>query len=513
MAQRPTIVVVDFGSQYSQLITRRLRELGVFSEMLPPWDAHGVPQREDVAGVILSGGPSSVKEAEAPGLAPELLAMGVPVLGVCYGMQLLTRELGGEVGAGAQREYGDERIEVEVDCPLFGGTPAVQRVWMSHGDHVDRPPAGFEVVARSAAGTVAAIANEERRIYGLQFHPEVSHTEHGMSLIENFVRHACQINSAWDRGSFVQEQIDGIRERVGDRRVLCAVSGGVDSTVVATLVERAVGEQLTAVFVDNGLLRHGEGAQVAARLGELLHGHLVHVDATDAFLSKLEGVTDPEQKRRIIGHTFIEVFDEAAREHGPFDFLAQGTLYPDRIESLSVRGPSHVIKTHHNVGGLPEKLGFELLEPLGELFKDEVRAIGAELDIPADMLGRHPFPGPGLAVRILGEVTPERLALLRRADHIFIEELRASGEYDRIWQAGAILLPVNAVGVMGDQRTYQSVCALRAVTSRDAMTADWARIPDDVLARVSNRIVREVDGINRVAYDISSKPPATIEWE
>jgi GMP synthase (glutamine-hydrolysing) len=369
------------------------------------------------------------------------------------------------------------------------------------------------VVARSTAGTIAAIADEARRLFGLQFHPEVSHTEFGMQLLENFVRQVCGVSEAWDRGSFVHELIDSIRERVGGHRVLCAVSGGVDSTVAATLVERAVGDRLTAVFVNNGRLRQHEAEEVVHRLGNLLHGHVVSVDASEIFLDRLAGIADPEHKRRVIGHTFIDVFETTAREHGPFEFLVQGTLYPDRIESLSVRGPSHIIKTHHNVGGLPERLGFELIEPLAELFKDEVRQMGRELGVPADLINRHPFPGPGLAVRCLGPVDADKLALLRKADHIFLEELRNHDLYDRIWQAGAILLPVQTVGVMGDARSYQYPIVLRAVTSRDAMTADWARIPDDVLARISSRIVREVDGVNRVVYDISSKPPATIEWE
>ncbi len=514
MSDRPTVLVVDFGSQYSQLITRRLRELGVFSEMVPPWDAQGRAEEIDrLSGVILSGGPASVKEAEAPHLAPRLLERKVPMLGICYGMQLISEALGGSVGGGERREYGQEEISLEGEAELFAGTPRSQQVWMSHGDHVEEPPRGFAVVARSTSGTVAAIADEKRRIYALQFHPEVTHTEFGMQMLENFVRRSCGVDEAWNRGSFVDAEIARIREIVGDRRVLCAVSGGVDSTVAATLVEKAVGEQLLAVFVDNGLLRHNEAPQVRAMLGELLHGNVVAVDASDLFLSRLAGVTDPEEKRRIIGHTFIDVFEKASQENGDFDYLVQGTLYPDRIESLSVRGPSHVIKTHHNVGGLPDRLGFELIEPLAELFKDEVRAVGKELGIPAEMLNRHPFPGPGLAVRCLGEVTPERLELLRAADNIFIEELRNGDQYDRVWQAGAVLLPIESVGVMGDQRTYQSPIALRAVTSKDAMTADWARLPHEVLARISSRVVREVDGINRVVYDISSKPPATIGWE
>ena len=513
MSSRPTIVVVDFGSQYSQLITRRLRELGAFSEMITPQMGEDLQNREEVAGIILSGGPSSVREADAPGLATAILQLGRPVLGICYGMQLLSQELGGEVVEGNSREYGDAKVEAQPDSALFRSTPASQNVWMSHGDHVVKAPEGFHVVARSTTGIVAAIADERRQLYGLQFHPEVSHTEYGMHILENFVRSICGVEEAWDRGSFVEEQITMIRELVGDDRVLCAVSGGVDSTVMAVLLDRAIGPQLTPVFVNNGLLRQDEAPRVVSRLSALLHHRLVEVEASEVFLEKLKGVTDPEEKRKIIGHTFIEVFGKTAKEYGPFKFLAQGTLYPDRIESLSVRGPSHVIKTHHNVGGLPKELGFELIEPLKELFKDEVRAIGARLNIPSELLTRHPFPGPGLAVRCLGEVTEDRLELLRKADAIFIEELRRSGQYDRIWQAGAVLLPLRSVGVMGDGRSYEGVVALRAVTSVDAMTADWARIPDDVLARVSNRIVRDVRGVNRIVYDISSKPPSTIEWE
>jgi GMP synthase (glutamine-hydrolysing) len=513
MSHRPTIVVVDFGSQYSQLITRRLRELGAFSELITPAMSESLKDREDLAGIILSGGPSSVSEAEAPGSGGTLVGLGKPVLGICYGMQLMAKELGGRVERAKGREYGDARLEIAVQSRLFHSTPALQNVWMSHGDQVTRVPEGFKVTAQSEDGVIAAMADELRDFYALQFHPEVSHTQYGMHILENFVRTICKVEEGWDRGSFIEEEIASIRKQVGEDRVLCAVSGGVDSTVMAVLVDHAVGPQLTAVFVDNGLLRQGEAMRVTKRLGALLHHRLQVVDAREIFLSRLKGVTDPEEKRRVIGHTFIDVFEEAAKTHGPFKFLAQGTLYPDRIESLSVKGPSHVIKTHHNVGGLPERLGFQLIEPLAELFKDEVRAIGAQLNISSELLTRHPFPGPGLAVRCLGEVNEERLALLRQADAIFIEELRRSGLYDRIWQAGAVLLPLKSVGVMGDARSYESVVALRAVTSVDAMTADWARIPDEVLARVSSRIVREVSGVNRVVYDISSKPPSTIEWE
>ncbi len=507
------IAVVDFGSQYTQLIVRALRELEVYSEIVPSDRQRELVGRDDVAGIVLSGGPASVTDPGAPDLAPELLAQGVPLLGICYGMQLLCARLGGRLESAVDREYGPAVVEQLVDSPLFADTPSRQRVWMSHGDRVLELPPGFVALARSETIPFAAAGDPGRGIYTLQFHPEVAHTEHGLRLLENFARRICALRERWTAASFVERSIGEIRRTVGDAHVLCGVSGGVDSTVVATLVDRAVGDRLHAVFVDTGLLRDGEADEVERELNKVLHRPLQRVDAGGIFLDRLRGITDPERKRRIIGNTFIEVFRDATRQSGPFRFLAQGTLYPDRIESMSTGGPSHVIKTHHNVGGLPAELGYELLEPLRDLFKDEVRAVGRSLGLPPHLLGRHPFPGPGLAVRILGEVTPERVRLLQRADRIFIDELRAGGQYDAIWQAGAVLLPVRSVGVMGDQRTYETTVALRAVTSRDGMTADWARIPAEILARVSNRIINEVPGINRVVYDISSKPPSTIEWE
>ena len=508
------IAVVDFGSQYTMLIVRALRELAVYSEIHPADRQEEVARRDDVAGVILSGGPASVTDPGAPDLSPALLARGWPTLGICYGMQLLSARLGGRLERSREREYGPARIRrLADDDPLLDGTPREQQVWMSHGDRVLELPPGFRPLASTDAIPFAAAGDPARRLYAVQFHPEVAHTEHGRAVLENFARRICGLAERWTAASFVERSVREIRARVGNDHVLCGVSGGVDSTVVATLVDRAVGEQLHAVFVDTGLLREGEADQVERDLNAFLHRPILRVDAGAVFLERLRGITDPERKRRIIGNTFIEVFRDATREAGPFRFLAQGTLYPDRIESMSTGGPSHVIKTHHNVGGLPAELGYELLEPLRDLFKDEVRAVGRSLGIPDHLLGRHPFPGPGLGVRILGEVTPEKVRLLQRADRIFIDELRAAGLYDDIWQAGAVLLPVRSVGVMGDQRTYEATVALRAVTSRDGMTADWARVPADVLARIGNRIINEVPGINRVVYDISSKPPSTIEWE
>lgn len=508
------VAVLDFGSQYTQLIARRLRELGVFSEIYPYTRVDEVVARPEIEGVILSGGPASVYAEGAPDIDAGVFACGKPILGICYGMQLMCRKLGGALEPASQREYGPAAISVVEEAGLLSGTPAEgQRVWMSHGDRVGELPPGFAVLARSENIPFAACGDAERRLYGVQFHPEVAHTEHGMRILENFTREICGITDKWSAAAFIEESLERIAAQVGDGKVLCGVSGGVDSTVVATMIDRAVGDRLHTVFVDNGLLRLGEADEVERSLNAFLHRPVLRVDAANTFLSRLEGVVEPEKKRKIIGNTFIEIFDHATRDLGPFDFLAQGTLYPDRIESVTVAGPSSTIKTHHNVGGLPEKLGFELIEPLRDLFKDEVRRVGMQMEIPRQLLMRHPFPGPGLAVRILGEVTREKVRLLQAADHIFIQELRSSGEYDRIWQAGAVLLPVQTVGVMGDQRTYESVVALRAVTSQDGMTADWARIPDDILGRVSNRIINEVPGVNRVVYDVSSKPPSTIEWE
>ena len=507
-----TIVVLDFGSQFTQLIARRLRELSVYSEILPfdtPLDL--IAGRKPV-GIILSGGPKSVSESGAPRCDPAVLDTGVPVLGICYGMQLMTDILGGEVAPAPHREFGLATIKIEPEAPLFAAIPAELRVWASHGDFVKAAPSGFAVTATSANAPVAAMAAPSRGLYALLFHPEVAHTDRGLDILRNFAFDVCGCTGDWTMASFVEESTERIRQRVGSGRVVCGLSGGVDSTVAALLVHRAIGDRLTCIFVDNGVMRMDEAEQIRKRF-ERLHLPLVFVDASRLFLDRLVGVTDPEQKRKIIGGLFIDVFEAEARKLGEFDYLAQGTLYPDVIESVSVIGPSHVIKSHHNVGGLPERMRFKLVEPLRLLFKDEVRAVGKELGLEDEFVWRQPFPGPGLAVRILGEVTDSRLNLIRRADHIVAEEVKRAGWYRRLWQSFAVLLPVQSVGVMGDARTYEYTIAIRAVESRDGMTADWARLPHELLATISSRIVNEVKGINRVVYDISSKPPSTIEWE
>jgi GMP synthase (glutamine-hydrolysing) len=508
-----TIVVLDFGSQYTQLIARRLRELSVYSEILPYDTPIQEIQARDPVGVILSGGPKSVSEPGAPKCDPGVLDVDAPVLGICYGMQLMTEALGGGVASAPQREFGHATIRIDAtNAELFRGVPGELRVWASHGDYVTAAPSGFSVVATSANAPVAAMQNPARGLYALLFHPEVAHTESGTEILRNFAYNVCGCTGDWTMTSFVEEAVGHIREQVGSGRVVCALSGGVDSTVAAMILHRAIGDQLTCVFVDNGVLRLDEANQVLQRFTRL-QLPVVFVDAAQEFLDKLAGVFDPETKRKIIGATFIDVFERQARELGQFDFLAQGTLYPDVIESVSVIGPSHVIKSHHNVGGLPEQMKFTLIEPLRQLFKDEVRVLGKELGLDDEFVWRQPFPGPGLAVRVLGELTPERLDLVRRADAIIAGEVKRAGWYRRLWQSFAVLLPVQSVGVMGDARTYEFTVAIRAVESRDGMTADWARLPHDLLATISSRIVNEVKGINRVVFDISSKPPATIEWE
>ncbi len=506
------ILVLDFGSQYTQLIARKLRESGVYCEIVPYNEKIEDIQKRNPKGIILSGGPASVYAKDSYHPDAKVYELGLPMLGICYGMQLLTQHFGGSVIPATHQEYGKAELKFESDHKIFKDTTCGQIVWMSHGDRVEKLPVGFEKIGFSENSPYAAIADEKRNMYAFQFHPEVYHSEQGTKLLKNFAKYICGCESTWNMGSFAKEQIAKIRAQVGDKKVLCGVSGGVDSSVVATLLAEAIGDQLVSVFVDNGLLRANERAQVEAMF-KSRNVPLITVDASEKFLSRLAGVSDPEKKRKIIGETFIEVFDEEAKKHNGIEFLAQGTLYTDVIESVSVKGPSKTIKSHHNVGGLPDWMSFELIEPLREIFKDEVRILGAELGLPKDMLSRHPFPGPGLAIRIMGEVTKEDLVLLRAADVIMLEELRSTGYYDKTWQAFTVLLNVKSVGVMGDNRTYDNTICVRIVDATDGMTATFAHIPHAILENISRRIINEVNGINRVVYDISSKPPATIEWE
>ena len=525
MAAHSCVVILDFGSQYTQVIARRVRECHVYSQILP----HDTPAKKIAAlnpkGIILSGGPSSVYARNAPHPDRAIFSLGVPVLGICYGVQLMAHFLGGKVEHGERREYGHGQLKLTHKCPLFGGLGKTMDVWNSHGDKLTKIPRGFRAVGRTDNSPFAVIEDPKRRFYGLQFHPEVVHTPRGKEVIENFVYEICGAKPDWTMGSYIEEMCAKIRTQVGGDHVILGLSGGVDSSVAAALLHKAIGDQLTCVFVNNGLLRENEAENVQRVFGEHFKIKLKYVDASARFLKKLKGVTDPEKKRKIIGNEFVYVFDDAVKalarensklkiQNSKFRWLAQGTLYPDVIESVAIAGnPAAMIKSHHNVGGLPKNMKLKLLEPLRELFKDEVREVGAQLGLPKEIVQRQPFPGPGLAVRILGDITPERLRVLREADTIVVSEMKAADWYYKVWQSFAVLLPIKSVGVMGDERTYEDTCAVRVVESQDGMTADWVRLPNDLLARISSRIVNEVKGINRCVYDITSKPPGTIEWE
>jgi len=533
MEHSELVLILDFGAQYSQLIARRVRELGVYSELHPFSLPVDKIRALNPKGIILSGGPASVYDSGAPHSTPELFTLGIPVLGICYGLQMIAYQLGGQVDTSAKHEYGHAEVMIDDDADLFAGlngdaaqpergeyidllTPPSQTktvVWMSHGDALTTIPPGFERLAHSDNAPICAIRNRAKKIYGVQFHPEVNHTVKGRQILKNFIYTICGARGGWNAGSFIEREIAEIRAVVGSSNVICALSGGVDSSVLAVLLHQAIGDKLHCIHINNGVMRRNESEAIVKLYRDTYHFNLEYVDASELFLGRLAGVVDPEQKRKAIGATFIEVFEGKATRIGNVGFLAQGTLYPDVIESVSFRGPSHKIKTHHNVGGLPEKMQFKLIEPFRELFKDEVRAVGRALGLPEEYIVRHPFPGPGLAVRIIGDVTREKVRIVQEADAIFVEQIRKAGLYESLWQAFCVLLPVQTVGVMGDQRTYENVVALRAVNSLDGMTADWAQIPYEVLAKTSSRIVNEVRGVNRVVYDISSKPPSTIEWE